>query len=184
MKRRFVIFNLLLVVAIAAVAVSAQDAKATASTTQDFASSLDKTKHKVKEKNGIKTETYVSIKNDAVVKADPSEYSGLYIDGSNMNRLEISVTRDGRVEGSGLDGEMEMRPVAYTLRDARVEGAVLNGTKLYADGRVETFKALFANQTVVTGRNPQDVDSRQSSFGIGFTKAINDSTSRVFLTRK
>ena len=40
--------------------------------THELVSALDKTKHKVKEKGNIRIELYVDVKNEAVVKSDPS----------------------------------------------------------------------------------------------------------------
>src|SRR5438067_12317116 len=48
--------------------------------THDLVAALDKTKYKKKEKQGFSVEVYVDVKNEPVLKKNPSEYSGTYKD--------------------------------------------------------------------------------------------------------
>ena len=152
--------------------------------TQELVAALDKTKFKSKEKKGIKVEVYVDIKNEAVVKTDPSEYTGLYADDVGLDRLEIRVASDGRVEGGGVESVMEQKPLKYTLQDGRIDGALLSATRVFADGRSERFEAVFVNETTKSGTNPSNIDEEHKMFGMGYVHRIAEGTSRVFLVRK
>jgi len=162
--------------------------------TQQLVAALDKTKYKKKEKANISIEIYVDVKNEAVVR-DPSEYAGTYeCDGY---RLTLQVTKDGIATGEGYDSVgPESRQSNYTLRDGRIQGALLTATKVYDNGKAEPFEAVFTNRTVSTGKNANQIDSRETLFGLGFiqshgsvttdgnTKNVQEWTNRVFLERK
>ena len=162
-------------------AVHAQD---TGRRAQELVAALDKNKYKSKEKKGIKVEVYVDIKNEAVVKSDPSEYSGTYADEMGLDRLELRVSADGRVDGKGVESESEQKPLQYTLRDARVDGALLSGTRVFADGRTDKFEAVFVNQTRKSGTNASKIDTEEKMFGLGYIETDGEWTSRVFMAKK
>jgi len=162
------------------VSASAQD---TGRRTQELVAALDKTKQKSKEKRGIKIEVYVDIKNEAVIKADPSDYSGRYADELNMHKLDLTVTADGRATGTGSDYSDEGRSGSFPLRDARIDGALLTATKVYYDGSTQKLEAVFAKRTVRSGENEKNATSAGSEFGLGYLEAYGQSTSRVFLTK-
>ena len=61
--------------------------------TQDLVASLDKTKYKKKEKANISIEIYVDIKNEAAVRSNPAEYSGVY--DTDGYRLELRADKNG-----------------------------------------------------------------------------------------
>jgi hypothetical protein len=151
--------------------------------TRELTAALDKTKYKKKEKANISIEIYIDIKNEAALRDDPTAYSGVYdCDGY---RLRLDVRRDGSAIGEGYDTYgVEAQRSDFTLRDARVQGALLTGTKVYADGKSMPFEAVFADRTVATGKNANQIDTRQTMFGLGFIQSGAQWTSRVFLERR
>ena len=160
----------------------AQDAGARA---QTLAAALDKNKYKKKEKHNVLIESYVDIKNEPVVKGNPADYSGTY--SADDYKLELKVAANGSAEGSGYDlrrAEGDRWPnMKFALRGARVEGALLTGTKVFENGQTEAFEAVFANRTVSSGKNAETINSRNTSFGIGFIQVNKDWTSRAFLEK-
>ena len=170
--------------------VNAQDA---GQRTQALVAALDKTKYKKKEKANISIEIYVDVKNEAVVRS-PSDYAGTYRDEDGENSLELRISSGG-VSGSGseemIDGGRTMR---YTLRDASINGALLTATKVYENGEQRALEAVFVNRTVSAGKNANQIESRDTKFGLGFiqTGSSSDSesgkhqawTSRIFLERR
>jgi hypothetical protein len=147
--------------------------------TDEIVASLNKKKEMVKEKYGVRKEKYKEVRCEPVVKADPSEYSGMYEAsdlGSGLS-LSIRVGNDGRVDASGYEpaetGVKEARQ--FALRNARVEGALLTAEKVYADGAVEKFEGVFIKRTVLNS----STDDGVSSFGLGVVGrriVINGST--------
>ena len=160
--------------------VYAQNAQAK---TDALITALAKTKYKKKEKKNISVEVYVDVKSEAVVKSDPGEYSGVY-EAESDYRLELKVTGDGRIEGSGYDGGMNSGKRNFTLRDARIEGALLTATKVYESGETVSLEAVFNNRTVTTGKNPNQIENRETKYGLSFIQANGDWTNRVFLELK
>src|SRR5215217_7602307 len=77
--------------------------------TRELVTALDKTKYKKKEKANVSIEFYIDIKNEAVVREDPTAYSGDYQ--SEDYRMTLSVAKDGSVTGEGYDmvGESSRR---------------------------------------------------------------------------
>lgn len=167
-------------------AVCAQDAQ---QKTQDLIAALAKTKHKKKEKKGFSMESYIDIKSEAVVKNNVREYAGVYESAPAEYRLELRVSPDGKVEGSGYDSSLiNSERQNFTLRNARIQGALLTATKVYAGGRTEDFEAVFINRTSVAGKNPNQISSRETKYGLGFVyydqASRQNITHRVFLEFK
>lgn len=163
--------------------VYSQDAGARA---QTLAAALDKNKYKKKEKHNIKIEIYIDIKNEPAVKGKPADYSGSYGAKDNGCKIDLKVAADGSASGSGYDSinwNDASQKAKFTLQNARVDGAMLAGTKVYDDGRTEAFEAVFANRTVTTGKNAETIESRDTSFGLGFIQTHKDWTNRVFLEK-
>lgn len=162
-------------------AVYAQNAQAK---TDALIAALAKTKYKKKEKKNISVEIYVDIKSEAVVKSNPGEYSGVY-EAESDYRLELRVSADGKVEGSGYDGNVNgARKQNFTLRDGRIEGALLTATKVYESGETQSLEAVFNNRTVTNGKNPNEIESRETKYGLSFIQSYGDWTNRVFLEAK
>jgi hypothetical protein len=151
--------------------------------TRELTSALDKTKYKKKEKANVSIEIYIDIKNEAALREDPTAYSGNYE--SENYRMTLSVAKDGSAAGEGYElvGENGRR-TSFTLRDARVQGALLTGTKVYEGGTAEQFEGVFTNRTVSTGKNANQIDSRETLFGFGFIQNRSDWNNRVFLEKR
>jgi hypothetical protein len=150
-----------------------------------LAAALDKTKYKKKEKRDISIEIYIDIKNEPVTKTDPTQFSGTYRSEMGNYRLDLRVSPDGSAEGSGQD-ELNTDAdgaAAFTLKDTRVVGSYLAGTKVFANGRSERFEAVFVNRTVSTGKNVNEISSRETAFGLGFIQSNGTWSNRVFLER-
>ena len=158
-------------------------AQSTQARTDALIAALAKTKYKKKEKKNISIEIYVDVKSEAVVKSNPSEYSGVYA--ADGYQLDLRVSADGSAEGSGYDrfGD-DSGKQNFTLRDARVEGALLTATKVYESGRTESFEAVFNNRTVTTGVNPTQIESRVTIYGLAFIQNYADWNNRVHLPMK
>lgn len=171
-----------------AIAAEAQDV---AQRTLELTASLDKTKHKKKEKKGFSFETYVDVKNTPAVRSDPSQYSGLYKADGYV--LDLRVGRNGEAQGTGRDQMLNNgREGRFTLRNARVTGALLTATKEYSDGETRKFEALFVDRTTVQGKNPDAIDTTAKAFGLGWVEggsavvsdvAWSQWSHRVFLER-
>ena len=153
-----------------------------------LAAALDKNKHKKKDKskNGvsISIETYVDVKNVPAVK-QPAEYSGRYADEHGVNSLELRVAGDGSAEGSGtemIDGDGQDAKRAYTLKNAHIRDAVLTADKVYTIN--PRFEAVFVTSTTAIGKNAENIESRDSKFGLGFIQKNSNWTNRVFLESK
>jgi hypothetical protein len=157
--------------------------------TDDLIAALGKTKHKKKEKKGFATETYVSMESQAIVKNNIREYAGFYESSEGGSRLELRVSNDGTVTGNGYDYSgfnNAVRKGKFTLRNARIEGALLSATKVYTDGATENFEAVFNNRTTSIGKNPNQITSRETRYGLGYIiygTGPSDSytSSRIFL---
>jgi hypothetical protein len=128
---------------------------------QEMALLFNKTKHKVKEKRGLRIEVYVEVRSEPVVRSNAAEYAGAY-EALGAYPFHLQVSANGRIEASGTEpGPQQTRQ--FTLRDAKIEGALLTGTKVYTDGATEKFEAVFINRTV---RNSQ-TDDGATTFGLG-----------------
>jgi hypothetical protein len=149
----------------------AQDAGARTST---LAASLDKTKYKKKEKKNIPIEVYVSIKNEAVIR-DAYDYGGKYASEEGDYTLTLHVERGGAASGNGRDSINDRR-MSFTLKDASISGALLSGTKVYENGEQQKFEAVFVNRTVATGKNENEITSRDTKFGMGFIQRASGPT--------
>src|SRR5215203_987301 len=157
--------------------VYAQNAQAR---TDSLIAALAKTKYKKKERGNVSIEIYINIKSEAVLKANPQEYSGVYQ--TEGYRLDLRVGADGKAEGSGYDSRfVDAQKVNFKLKDARVEGALLTATKVFDNGETEKLEAVFNNRTVVTGKNPSEIENRETLYGIGFVQSYSEMTNRIFL---
>ncbi len=153
--------------------------------TRELVVALDKTKYRKKEKANVSIETYIDIRNEAAVR-DPVDYGGNYESEDSEWSLSLQVERGGMVTGSGFDamnGETNRRR-SFVLKDATINGALLAGTKFYENGEQQKFEAVFVNHTVASGKNPNEIASRDTRFGIGFIDETANHTRRVFLERR
>jgi len=160
----------------------AQDAE---QKTQNLIDALGKTKYKKKEKKNISFELYIDIKSEAVVKNNVRDYAGVYESSATDYRIELRVSADGKVEGNGYDFDLNgSQKQNFTLKDARIEGALLTATKVFANGETEKLEAVFNNRTVTEGKNPNEINSRETKYGLGFIDSWGTITNRVFLEFK
>lgn len=153
---------------------------------QEIAAAFNKSKHRIKEKHGVRVEKFKEIRGELVVRSDVSSYSGAY-ESDTGDSLSLQVAADGRVEGNGSEPSPKHGTARFTLRDARVEGALLTGTKVFEDGSTERLEAVFINRT--DRNSPQDVGV--TSFGVGvlydppkYAANMNFSLNRLFYQRK
>lgn len=146
---------------------------------EQVAAGLNKTKHKIKEKKGFRTEAFVEIKNIPAIRSNPSEYSGEYAVGDLGISLSLTADANGNVTGSGT----ELEKGKFTLRDARIEGALLTATKVYESGAIEKLEGVFVNRTAVAGTSPENITSRETHFGFGVPNVnLNLKDNGIYLT--
>lgn len=153
--------------------------------TQELVREFNKTKHKVKEKRGIRIEVYVEVRSEAAVKR-PEEYAGVYQIDGNGAALELRTSGNGALlEAAGED----IGGRRFTLTNGKIEGALLTATKTYANGETEKFEGVFINRTVRSGKSPADAKEDETAFGLGVAgQQINlggdNYNTRVFYERK
>lgn len=152
---------------------------------QNLLETLSKSKYKKKEKGNFSFEKYIDIKSEAAVKNNVRDYAGSYVSPDANYRLDLKVSANGAIEGSGFDWNFNSEQKQnFTLQNARIDGALLTATKVFDGGKTEQFEAVFSNQTRIEGKNPNQIESRETKYGLGFVKAYGDSTNRVFLEFK
>jgi hypothetical protein len=128
---------------------------------EEMAALFNKTKHKVKEKRGIRIEIHVEVRSEPVIRNSAAEYAGTY-EALGAYPFRLQVGANGRIDASGSEpGPQQTRQ--FTLKDAKIEGALLTATKVYTNGETEKFEAVFINRTE---RNSQ-TDSGTNTFGLG-----------------
>jgi hypothetical protein len=142
--------------------------------TQEIAAQFNKTKHKVKEKHGVRVEAYAEVRSEAAVNR-PEEYTGIYRIDDNAS-LELRVSSNGTVEGKGVD--MEGR--AFTLTNGKIEGALLTATKTYDKGGSEKFEGVFLNRRIRSGKSPDEAVDNGTIFGLGVVGQLLVYGDRVF----
>lgn len=128
---------------------------------KEIASLFNKTKHKVKEKGGIRVESYVDISSEPAVKQNISEYSGKY-KSETGDWLDLKIGANGEIEASGSEPASQ-KSRRFKLSNAKIENALLTATKVYEDGSTEKFEAAFLNRTFRGSKN----DAGTTTFGLG-----------------
>lgn len=139
---------------------------------QQIAALFNKTKHKIKEKRGVRIEVFVDIKSEPMVRQNIAEYAGGY-KADTGDWLNLSIGASGQIEASGSEPSPQ-KSRRFTLKDARIEGAFLRGTKVYQDGSAEPFEAVFLKRTVRLGED--DAGTSAYGFGVRFDPPKTDST--------
>src|SRR6185503_12684766 len=106
--------------------IPAQSASAS-SRTREIAALFSKNKHVVKEKRGVRTEKYKNVSAEPLIAANPTILSGTYRAFDAHFVMQLSVSADGIVKGSGTDlVDYDSRiSRSFTLVDGRVRGALL-----------------------------------------------------------
>lgn len=152
-----------------AAAAAAEQRGDTRSKADEILAAFNRRKHKVKEKRGVRLEMYKEVRSEPAERADPSAYSGRYVEPDLGSAITLRVSGDGRVEASGAErcaaGAPERR---FAVEDAAVDGALLTGTKVYEDGARERVEGLFVELTVEQGPSPERIERRATSFGLAF----------------
>jgi hypothetical protein len=129
---------------------------------QEIAASFSKEKHKVKEKNGVRSEKYKKVVCEPATRQDITAYSGVYEVTGLGYLINIEVKSDGNVIATGSEpGNGGTR--SFRLEGARITGAMLTATKLYDDGVREKFEGLFMKRTEFNSPTDRGV----STFGLG-----------------
>ena len=146
---------------------------------QELAAQFNKTKHKVKEKFGVRSEHYSQVRSQAAVKK-PEEYTGVYRLDFSGAALELRVSANGAVEGKGEDSEGR----DFTLTNGKVEGALLTATKVYDNGGSEKFEGVFINRTSRTGKTSEDAAGNGTVFGLGVVGQLMKENDRFFESRR
>ena len=179
MTRRLLFASIIAILALSSTA-SAYDVQ---QKTDALIAALSKTKVKEKQKGLIQIRLFIDVKNEPVEKVNAADYSGTYRSQDDGYSLELSVREPDEIEGHGFDAfSGEVEPQHFTLRDARIEGALLTATKVFSNGAAEELEAVFVRRTVVSGRSPSEIESRNTAFGLGFIqKSYGENINRVFL---
>jgi hypothetical protein len=60
----------------------------------------------------------------------------------------------------------------------------LTATKVFENGETAKFEAVFNNRTVTQGKNPNEIESRDTKYGLSFIQSYSDWTNRIFLELK
>ena len=103
--------------------------------------------------------------------------------------MSLHGERGGMVTFDAINGETNRRR-SFVLKDATINGALLAGTKFYENGEQRRFEAVFVNHTVASGKNANEITSRDTRFGIGFIETgtwsdrQDEAMRRVFLERR
>ena len=126
---------------------------------ESIASAFNKYKHKVKERDGVRTEKYKDVRSEPVVKRNAGDYAGTYEVSELGYSIVIQVGSDARVQANGIDNGSR----AFKLQNARIEGALLTASKVYQDGTTEAFEGVFLNRTV----HDSPTDAGVTTFGLG-----------------
>jgi hypothetical protein len=133
--------------------------------TRDIVAALNKTKHIVKEKYGIRRQKFKEIRSEAVLKENTEDYSGTYEVPDLGYMLNLHVGSDGRIEANGHEPGQAGGPRnrEFELRNARIQGALLTATKIYHNGATEKFEGVFIRRTELNS----PTDAGVSTFGLG-----------------
>ncbi len=126
---------------------------------------FNKSKRKIKEKYGIRTELFVEIRSVPAIKKEIKDYAGVYEVNDLGYVLNLRTGTNGRIEANGYEPVQSNAGVArrFTLKDAKIEDAMLTATKVYDDGSAEKFEGLFLNRTETSSRRT----GVSNSFGLG-----------------
>jgi hypothetical protein len=154
--------------------------------TQAIVASFNKSKHKVKDRQGVRMEKYKKVVSTPAIR-NARDYAGSYEVEDWGLSLDLRVDANGNVSANGHE-RMDMdSPVwrQFTLRNAKIQGALLTATKVYANGATEPFDGAFINRT--SFESP--TDKGLTKFGLGVIRSSRlvmngQSIDRVFYERK
>jgi hypothetical protein len=151
---------------LAGTALSQQQSAAVAGDThvQAIVASFNKSKHRIKDKRGVRTEKYLDVRSVPAARRNPADYSGAYEADPGFG-LQLRVDASGRVEGTGTEPINDAGTIqrSFRLTNGVVNGPLLKATKVYADGSSESFEGVFINRT----RFESPTDKGATAFGLG-----------------
>lgn len=126
---------------------------------------FNKSKRKIKEKYGIRTELFVEIRSVPAIRKESKDYAGVYEVNAVGYVLNLQIGTNGEIEADGYEPAQMNVGVArrFTLKDAKIEDAMLTATKVYDDGSAEKFEGLFLNRTETSSRRTGVINT----FGLG-----------------
>lgn len=118
---------------------------------------FSKTKDKVKEKNGVKTEVHVKIESTPVIKEDFSFYEGNYWYQDLKYKLEIRRDVNKNLMATlSIPGEPDVQ-----LKKASVNQAYFSVIRVNKNGEEELWEGVFIDRN----------DNGNSEFGLGIKLA-------------
>jgi hypothetical protein len=145
---------------------SAQTTTSISSRTNAIVAFFNKSKHVVKEKRGVRLEKYKEVRSEPAVRSDRSTYSGNYHVPDLGFTLNLRVTPDGQVDGSGEEPLTNESRINHRFTvSGKVDGALLTATKAYANGDKERLEGVFINRTAFES----PTDRGTTVFGLGVT---------------
>lgn len=112
---------------------------------ETIAAEFNKTKHKEKVKNGVKTETHTTIEAKADVREDVSSYAAKYEMGGFGHYIVLRQANN-KWEGEYFKTEDGKAVKLATLTDIKIESALLTATINHSDGRSASFEGAFVNR--------------------------------------
>lgn len=133
---------------------------------QQVAAAFSKRSDAVKDKHGVRMEKYKDVRSEPLLKADITEYGGVYQVADLGDAMDLRIGRDGTIEASGHDADRGSR--AFVLENGRIASAVLTGIKAYSDGTREPFEGVFMTRTVRESRTDPGTATR----GLGVMLAV------------
>jgi hypothetical protein len=121
---------------------------------QDLAKNVfSKTKDKVKEKNGEKTEVHVTVKSTPVFKEDLSDYAGNYWYKDLNYKIEIRLDANKKLMATvRIPGQPDA-----PLKNVSVTDAYFSGIHVTKNGEGELWEGVFLDKN----------DNGNSEFGLG-----------------
>jgi len=125
---------------------------------EDLAKNVfSKTKDKVKEKNGVKTEVHVKIESTPVIKNDLSSYEGNYWYQDLKYKLEIRLDAGKNLMATlSIPGEPDVQ-----LKKVSVNQAYFSAIRVNKNGAEELWEGVFIDRN----------DNGNSEFGLGIKLA-------------
>ncbi len=118
---------------------------------------FSKTKDKVKEKNGVKTEVHVKIESTPVVKNDLGFYEGNYWYQDLKYKLEIRLDANKNLMATlSIPGEPDVQ-----LKKTSVDQAYFSAIRIDKNGKEELWEGVFIDRN----------DNGNSEFGLGIKLA-------------
>ena len=154
--------------------------------TRAIVASFNKSKHKIKERRGVRIEKYKEIRSEPVIKEDVRDYSGSYEVPDLRFSLDLQVDANGNLAASGYEPVDADATVMrrFTLRNVRIDGALLTATKVYENGATEPFEGVFMNRTSFDSPTDRGV----TTFGLGvvggFVRVGGATVDSLFYQRK